>query len=262
VSIAWAPPTESGDTPVTGYYATSDWGTALDGDSWWRWIWVDVWGPGQDPHQVNVPAADRSHTFVTETPLNAVYVLTVQARNDAGLGPASSVSVTAAYPATTPTATTPAPTATPTATTPIPTATTPTPTAPTPTVIVDPPAANTTLRVVKVSYNPPGADTKANRNGEWVKIKNFGARGVGMTGYTLQNATGHIYRFPTTRLGAGKSLTVYTGRGVNTTSSRYWRSGVHIWNNSGREKAILRDSYERRVSLRSWISKPVGVITF
>ena len=124
------------------------------------------------------------------------------------------------------------------------------------------PPLNRSIKITQIYYNAPGRDTRANLNGEWVKITNTGSRPVWLTGYTLRDASNRVYRFPRTRLGAGRSLKVYSGRVAETTSSRGWRLKTHIWNNSGRESARLRDSFGRAVSSRYWTSRRVGVIRF
>ena len=52
-------------------------------------------------------------------------------------------------------------------------------------------------------------------------------------------ASRHVYKFPTFRLGAGKSVKVHTGKGANTLGNLYWRSSSYIWNNDG-DTARLR----------------------
>jgi hypothetical protein len=121
------------------------------------------------------------------------------------------------------------------------------------------PPVNTTVKLTRVRYDAPGADTKAHRNGEQVLITNTGRSAVTMTGWTLRDASGHLYRFPATRVAGRDTVTVFSGAGANTLRKRFWRSGAHVWNNTGRESATLRDSYGRLVDRCAWTSHPGGV---
>jgi len=52
----------------------------------------------------------------------------------------------------------------------------------------------------------------------------------------------HVYKFPTFRLGAGKSVKVHTGKGANTLGNLYWRSSSYIWNNNGDTATLKRSN--------------------
>lgn len=107
----------------------------------------------------------------------------------------------------------------------------------------------------RVVYNSPGADTGSNRslNGEYVVLKNTSRSTRTVTGWTLRDRTGHRYTLPTTRIAPGKYLTVRTGRGTNTTATRYWGSTWYIWNNSG-DTAYLRTRTGALVDSCTWKS--------
>ncbi|MFI1963750.1 lamin tail domain-containing protein [Streptomyces pathocidini] len=93
----------------------------------------------------------------------------------------------------------------------------------------------------KVYYDSPGSDTGGNAslNGEYVQIKNSTSRGVNLKGWTLTDAQKHKYTFGTYTLGAGKTVTVKTGKGTNTSSTRYQGRTWYVWNNTS-DKATLR----------------------
>ena len=78
--------------------------------------------------------------------------------------------------------------------------------------------ASAAIRITKIYFDSPGADTGSNTslNAEYVVIKNTGTTRKTLTGWTLRDASRHIYKFPTFRLGAGKSVKVHTGKGANT----------------------------------------------
>jgi subtilisin family serine protease len=124
------------------------------------------------------------------------------------------------------------------------------------------PAVHNKIHVTKVSYNSPGADTKRNRNSEWVRITNTATTAYSLTDYRLSDHTGHTYTFPSTTLGAKKSIYVYTGKGKNTPTARYWNNAQYVWNNTGTESVTLRDSHRRTVSKHDWRSKRIGMISW
>lgn len=69
------------------------------------------------------------------------------------------------------------------------------------------------VRIVKVQYDSPGTDSGSNKslNAEWVKIRNSGSKAKQLKGWTLRDTSGHVYRFGSYRLGAGKAVTIHTG---------------------------------------------------
>jgi hypothetical protein len=91
------------------------------------------------------------------------------------------------------------------------------------------------VRITTIYFDSPGADTGTNTslNAEWVRIKNFTSHRKTLTGWTLRDASSHVYHFPTFHLAAGAAVKVHTGKGSNTASDLYWRSSYYIWNNTG-----------------------------
>ena len=63
-----------------------------------------------------------------------------------------------------------------------------------------------------------------------------------------------MYTFASSfRIGPGVTVTVYSGRGTNTSTKRYWgRSYGAVWNNRPPERAYLRSAAGSLVS--SWSS--------
>ncbi|MEV4298198.1 lamin tail domain-containing protein [Microbispora rosea] len=110
-------------------------------------------------------------------------------------------------------------------------------------------AAGTAVRITKIYYDSPGSpDSGVNSslNGEYVQIKNTTKKAVSLKGWTVRDDTersDHIYTFGSFTLGAGKTVTLRTGRGKNTSTTLYWgRSGgtlAYIWNQA-KDKAYLR----------------------
>jgi hypothetical protein len=107
--------------------------------------------------------------------------------------------------------------------------------------------------IYKVQYNSPGADSGSNLslNAEFVVLKNTAGTTRTITGWTLRDASGHKYTFPTTRVAAGNYLYVRTGRGTNTAHTRYWGSGYYNLNNSG-DTAYLRNGAGTLVDSCRW----------
>jgi Lamin Tail Domain len=100
------------------------------------------------------------------------------------------------------------------------------------------------IRITKIYFDSPGADTGSNKslNAEYVVIKNTGTIRKTLTGWTLRDASRHVYKFPTFRLGAGKSVKVHTGKGINYLGNLYWRSSSYIWNNNGDTATLKRSN--------------------
>lgn len=95
------------------------------------------------------------------------------------------------------------------------------------------------VHLASITYNPSGSDTSSNVNGERVVVKNRSAYARRLTGWTLQDAAGHRFTFPTFTLKAGAAVTVHSGNGSATAGHLYAGWG-HIWNNTG-DKALLRN---------------------
>lgn len=171
--------------------------------------------------------------------------------------PAPAAPPAATPPAATPPATTP-PAVTPPAVAP-PGTTPPRTTAP----AARRPALDRSVRLGAVRWDAPGADTRRNAsvNGEWVRLTNTSSTKKSVTGFTLRDGQGHVYRFPRTVLGAKKSVLVRTGKGRATATVRYWGSTRHVWGNAA-DVAQLRDSYGRVTDTVRWKKHGSGGATF
>jgi len=114
-------------------------------------------------------------------------------------------------------------------------------------------SAASAVRISGVQYDSPGSDTGSNSslNAEWVRITNYSSTRKTVTAWTLRDTSGHVYKFATFSLGAGKSLRVHTGKGSNTSTDRYQGRAAYVWNNTG-DEAILKNSAGTTVSVRSW----------
>ena len=114
-----------------------------------------------------------------------------------------------------------------------------------------------------IQYSPPGPDvpvTTAKLDGEWVMVTNTTAKPVTLTGWTLRDKAGHLYRFPKFTLQAHKSVEVHTGSGTNSAANLYWghrppASTSYVWNNSGTETATLKNAAGKTIDSRSYTGR-------
>ncbi|MFI0894917.1 lamin tail domain-containing protein [Streptomyces sp. NPDC020983] len=116
-------------------------------------------------------------------------------------------------------------------------------------------AASGSVHLYKIYYNSPGTDTRSasSLNAEYVQIKNTTTRNVSLRGWSVTDASAHKYTFPAFTLGAGKTVTIHTGKGTNTAANRYWGSGNYIWNND-RDTATLKNFVGTRIGACSYNS--------
>lgn len=82
-------------------------------------------------------------------------------------------------------------------------------------------------------------------------LKNTGNRAKSLTVWTLRDTAGHVYRFGTFKLRAGRTVTVHTGSGGNTGGHRYWDSDWYVWNNDG-DRATLKNGSGSVIDRCSW----------
>ncbi len=110
------------------------------------------------------------------------------------------------------------------------------------------------VQFTRAQYNSPGTDTGSNTslNNEWVRLTNKTKSTMNLKGWTVRDAANHVYTFTSTfNLGAGKSVTLHTGKGTNTSANRYWARTGYIWNNGG-DTAILRTAAGKTIDSCKW----------
>ena len=124
-------------------------------------------------------------------------------------------------------------------------------------------AATPAIKITKVYYDSPGADTRTNTslNAEYVMRKNTTSTNRTLTGWTLRDAANHIYTFPTFTLKAGASVTIHTGKGTASQTHRYYNAINYVWNNTG-DTAYLRNAAGTLVHKVVWTSVGTGVRYF
>ena len=106
-----------------------------------------------------------------------------------------------------------------------------------------PAEATPVVKVVKVYYDSPGTDTRTNTsiNGEYVVLKNMTTSSRSLTGWTVRDLQSHVYKFGAFTLGAGKTVTIHTGKGTNGAAVRYWGLASYVWNNDT-DRATLKNA--------------------
>jgi hypothetical protein len=96
------------------------------------------------------------------------------------------------------------------------------------------------------NWDAPGDDNYMPQlNEEWVRIRNSCATAQSIGGWKIHDLNqNHVYRFASgVTIGAGKTITLHSGRGTNSAAHRYWGySYGAVWNNSGPERATLKNS--------------------
>src|SRR5690349_12526995 len=86
------------------------------------------------------------------------------------------------------------------------------------------------VKITSIHFDSPGTDSGSNAslNAEWVRIKNTSGSRKTVTGWTLRDASSHVYHFPTFHLGAGAAVKVHTGNGANNATNLYWHASDYI----------------------------------
>lgn len=95
-------------------------------------------------------------------------------------------------------------------------------------------------KVIVVKVHPRESGEKST-NDEYVVFKNVGGSPLDMTGWSIADEMNQSYLVPQFILGAGKSVTLYTGSGKNSTDALYWGRRKTVWNRSG-DTIIIKDS--------------------
>ena len=105
-------------------------------------------------------------------------------------------------------------------------------------------AAPAAIRIAKIRYDSPGADTGSNAslNAEWITLKNTGSSARQLNGWRVRDRAGNVYRFGNVLLPAGHTVKLHTGSGPNYPPHHlYWGSGNYVWNNV-KDRATLRNA--------------------
>jgi Lamin Tail Domain len=121
-----------------------------------------------------------------------------------------------------------------------------------------PATASGAIRIARIRYNPPGADSGSNThlNHEFVVIRNTGDRRVILTGWKLvERREGRVFTFPRFRLPGHHTVTIYTGTDTDRRYVLFWNRDDYVWHN-GRDTATLRDDNGDRIDRCSYVVDP------
>jgi Lamin Tail Domain len=126
-------------------------------------------------------------------------------------------------------------------------------------------AATAVVQFSKIQFNSPGTDSRSNASlvSEYIRITNKSKTSLNLIKWTIKDAAGHTFTFPSHSIGAGKTVYIHTGRGTNgrpDSAHLYWNSGNYIWNND-KDKATLRSASGRIYDTCAW-TKPGSGITY
>jgi len=89
-------------------------------------------------------------------------------------------------------------------------------------------------------------------NQEYVKITNKGTTAISMKGWRITDkGAKHTYKFSSSyTLKAKSTVTLYTGKGKNTSTKLFWGRAAFVWNNEG-DTAYLYNAQGKLVSKRN-----------
>ncbi len=132
-------------------------------------------------------------------------------------------------------------------------------------------AATPNLQISLVQFDSPSnpdTNAAASVNGEYLRIYNNSTFAAALDRFTIKDAAGHTFTFPTKQIGAKKTVYVHSGKGTNgkqpngtADSTRFYQqSGWHIWNNTG-DTATLRSATGRVYDTCKWTSRGTGKTT-
>jgi hypothetical protein len=99
------------------------------------------------------------------------------------------------------------------------------------------------VRITYIEYNLPPDDWSS----EYVKIEDFAASFVDMTGWTLSDTANNVFTFPSFALNPRAYVRVWTKGGSNTATDLYWGRSQPVWNND-HDCAYLRNTQGQQVS--------------
>ena len=117
------------------------------------------------------------------------------------------------------------------------------------------PLIGASLAITAINYDVPGVDDE-NPNGEWVEITNTGTTTALLRDWRLQYQLGTFYDFADTlTLGAGQTLRLHVGIGVDTATDLFWGYDRALLSNTA-GNLILQTPYRLPADTFSWSSTP------
>ena len=102
------------------------------------------------------------------------------------------------------------------------------------------PTPSKRIVVEKMNYNA-GGDDRTNLNDEYLTLINLGPD-LQIEGWTVNDASGNVYRFGKYEWRTGTRITLRTGSGVAQGGVFYWKSETPIWTNTGDTLTLMDGS--------------------
>jgi murein DD-endopeptidase MepM/ murein hydrolase activator NlpD len=107
-------------------------------------------------------------------------------------------------------------------------------------------------RITSVRYNATGDDA-TNLNGEYLTLKNTGTVAINLSGWRVYADAAQVFPLPAYHLAAGATVYVHTGSGTTRAEHVYLGRSSPIWDNTGRDLAIVYDA--RRAVVSRWFKR-------
>ncbi|WP_336037288.1 lamin tail domain-containing protein [Halobacterium yunchengense] len=102
--------------------------------------------------------------------------------------------------------------------------------------------ASDALAVAAIHADAEGNDND-HLNDEYVVFENTGGQPLDLGGWTVRDAAGHAYTFPSGfALDAGARVTLHTGSGEDSATDLYWGEDRAVWNNDGDTVVVETDA--------------------
>ena len=120
------------------------------------------------------------------------------------------------------------------------------------------PWASAAIKIARIRYNPPGADSGTNRhlNHEFIVIRNAGPHRVVLTGWTIvEQQADLVFTFPRFRLSGHDKVRIHSGVGTDSRYDLFWNDNMYHWDN-GLDTAILRDRDDDRIDRCHYVNDP------
>jgi len=104
--------------------------------------------------------------------------------------------------------------------------------------------------VLQAHYDASGSDS-SNLNDEFMTFRNDENDTMNMTGWVVKEEGSRSYTFPSFSLEPGRTVTLYSGTGNDTTDKLYWGLTWSVWNND-RDRVFLRDELGHLAAYAEW----------
>ena len=121
-------------------------------------------------------------------------------------------------------------------------------------------AATSCVKINKIYYDSPGADTGSNGslNDEWIRLRSNCNTTKDLLNFQVRDAAGNTYSFTSSfLLAVDGRVKIHSGKGTNTAGHRYWGRTTYVWGNT-KDTAKLYDASAYIVQSCSYNSSAVN----